>query len=122
VRFSEEPSEKANVHIEKEKKGGRITEEWNRKGFKKGSSIEGQLGREQKLQLDKKQFESRVRARFGSETCAALYRYKNITQKVGHFEKKKKKKETEKKEKPQTLLRTFLFTTLYPREHGQFRA
>lgn len=33
------------------------------------TSMEGRSGREQKLQLDKKQFESRVRARFGAETC-----------------------------------------------------
>lgn len=33
------------------------------------SSKEGPSGREQKLQLAKKRFESRVRARFGSETC-----------------------------------------------------
>lgn len=47
--------------------------------------MEEQLGREQKLQLDKKQFESRVRTRFGSETYTLLYIAINITQKLGRF-------------------------------------
>jgi len=44
--------------------------------------MEGQ-DRKQKLRLDKKQFENRVRARFGSETCARryfIYRYKYYTE------------------------------------------
>lgn len=99
VRFGEEVNEKTNVHIEKEKKGGRIREKWNRKGLGEGSSMEGQLDREQKLRLDKKQFESRVRVRFGSETCALLYIAINITQKLGHFEKKKRKEKKRRRKK-----------------------
>lgn len=55
-------------------KGG-VREGQERNGIEgrvEGSSMEGQSGREQKLQLAKKQFESRVRARFGSETCTPL--------------------------------------------------